>query len=240
MKAIIFAAGLGTRLKPITNHIPKALVRVNGKPLIDYAIEKLINAGIHEIVINIHHFGNLIVKHIEKSSYPISIQFSDEHDQLLETGGALKKAAPLLKDNDPVIALNVDIISSINLKKLISQHIETNALVTLAVRNRKTSRYLLFNNQMELTGWKNIKTNEVRMARYQQKDLSQLAFSGIQVLSPHFFDLITETGKFSVIETYLRLASTQKIIGFHDKSPFWIDIGKPGEIENAERYLSNK
>jgi NDP-sugar pyrophosphorylase family protein len=240
MKAIIFAAGLGTRLKPITNHIPKALVAVNEKPLINYAIEKLIDAGIHEIVINIHHFGGLIVKHIEKSSYPISIQFSDERDQLLETGGALKKAAPVLKGNSSVVALNVDIISSINLKKLISHHTETNALATLAVRKRETSRYLLFNKQMELTGWKNIKTNEVKMAREQQKDLTQLAFSGIQVLSPHFFDLITETGKFSVIETYLRLASTQKIMGFYDMSPFWIDVGKPGEIEKAEKYLSNK
>jgi NDP-sugar pyrophosphorylase family protein len=240
MKAIIFAAGLGTRLKPITNHIPKALVAVNEKPLINYAIEKLIDAGIHEIVINIHHFGGLIVKHIEKSSYPISIQFSDERDQLLETGGALKKAAPVLKGNSSVVALNVDIISSINLKRLISHHTETNALATLAVRKRETSRYLLFNKQMELTGWKNIKTNEVKMAREQQKDLTQLAFSGIQVLSPHFFDLITETGKFSVIETYLRLASTQKIMGFYDMSPFWIDVGKPGEIEKAEKYLSNK
>jgi NDP-sugar pyrophosphorylase family protein len=239
MKAIIFAAGLGTRLKPITNHIPKALVPVNGKPLIDYAVEKLIDAGIHEIVINIHHFGDLIINHIKTSSYPISIHFSDERDQLLETGGALKKAASILKGNDPVIALNVDVISSINLKKLISQHIKTNALVTLAVRKRETSRYLLFNNQMELTGWKNIKTNEIKMAREQQKDLTQLAFSGIQVLSPHFFDLITETGKFSVIEIYLRLASTQKIMGFNDTSPFWIDVGKPGEIENAEKYLSN-
>ncbi|HKK81275.1 MAG TPA: nucleotidyltransferase family protein [Prolixibacteraceae bacterium] len=240
MKAIIFAAGMGTRLKPITNNIPKALVPLNGKPLIDHAIEKLIDAGIHEIVINIHHFGDLIINHIKKSSHPVSIQFSDERDQLLETGGAVRKAAPLLKDNAPVIALNVDIISSINLNELINQHIETNALATLAVRKRETSRYLLFNSKMELAGWKNINTNEVKMAREPQNNLIQFAFSGIQVLSPQFFDLITETGKFSIIETYLRLASTQKIMGFHDKSSFWIDVGKPGEIEKAEKFSSNK
>jgi NDP-sugar pyrophosphorylase family protein len=239
MKAIIFAAGLGTRLKPITNHIPKALVPLKGKPLLEHAIEKLVSSGIEEIVINIHHFGEKIINYINAKNYSVPIYFSDERDYLLETGGALKKAAPLLKGDKPIIAMNVDIVSSIDIKELVSFHNKHNALATLAVRTRQTSRYLLFNNKMELKGWKNIHTNETITHLPELTNTTPLAFSGIQVLSPDFFSHITEYGKFSIIKTYLRLADKHKIMGYHDTSPFWIDVGKPGEIENAEKYLSN-
>ncbi|MCF8363361.1 MAG: NTP transferase domain-containing protein, partial [Prolixibacteraceae bacterium] len=220
--------------------IPKALVTINGIPMIDHAIEKLVNSGIKEIVINIHHFAEQIINHINANNYHVPIYFSDERDYLLDTGGALKKAAPLLTGSKAVIAINVDIISSTSIGDLVNYHQYHNALATLAVRDRQTSRYLLFNNKMELRGWKNIHTNETIKTSSGEENTIPLAFSGIQVLSPDFFNSINETGKFSIIKTYLRLSTEHKIMGYNDSSPFWIDVGKPGEIKKAEKYLSNK
>lgn len=239
MKAIIFAAGLGTRLKPLTNTTPKALVRLNGQPLLFHTINKLINAGVTHIVVNIHHFGEQIIDYLKNNRFAVPISISDERSMLLETGGALLKAAPLLKNNEPVLAINVDIISSIDLEKMIQHHLKSQALATLAVRQRQTSRYLLFDPDMQLCGWENTSSNEKIATCETSPQLTPFAFSGIQVLAPSFFGQLTENGKFSIIKSYLRLSRKHRIIGFHDQSPFWIDVGKPGELEHAENYLNS-
>jgi NDP-sugar pyrophosphorylase family protein len=237
MKAIIFAAGLGTRLQPLTNNTPKALVKLNGQPLLFHAINKLIDAGVTRVVVNVHHFGEQIINYLQNNNFKIPISISDERDMLLETGGALLKAAPLLEGNDPVVAMNVDIISSIDIAQMVNHHMKSNSLATLAVRQRQTSRYLLFNPKMQLCGWENIASCEKIITRETTAKLTPLAFSGIQVLSPLFFDMLTETGKFSVIKSYLRLAHEHNITGYHDHSSFWIDVGKPGELEKAAKLL---
>lgn len=237
MKAIIFAAGLGTRLKPITNNCPKALVELNGKPLLYYAIRKLISAGVNEIVVNIHHFGQQIIEYINQNSFEVPVHISDETDQLLDTGGGLLKAQHLLKGNEPIIAYNVDIITSVNLNEVINWHINKNALVTLVVRKRDTNRYLMFNPNMKLTGWQNTSNGEYKISDIDFDISSPYAFSGIQVISPAIFDLITEKGKFSVTDLYLRLAQKHTIFGFNDSSDFWIDLGKPGQLAVADKYI---
>lgn len=239
MKAIIFSAGLGTRLKPLTDTTPKALVPLNGQPLLFHAIHKLINAGVSHIVVNIHHFGEQIIDYLQTNRFPVPISISDERGMLLETGGALLKAAPLLKSNEAVLAMNVDIISSIDLGKMIQYHLKNQAIATLAVRQRETNRYLLFDPDMQLCGWENTAKNEKIIARETNSQLTPFAFSGIQVLSPSFFGQLTENGKFSIIKSYLRLAHKHHIIGYHDQSPFWIDVGKPGELAHAENYLNS-
>lgn len=237
MKAIIFAAGLGTRLQPLTNNCPKALVQLNGKPLIWYAINKLIDAGVSEIIVNIHHYGEQILDYFAGQHLPVPVFFSDERHILLDTGGGLLKAKPYLEDSSPIIAYNVDIISSVILKEVIAFHQSQKSLATLVVRNRETSRYLHFDEQMQLTGWKNHQTGEEKICRSNFDTLKPYAFSGIQVLSPEIFNLITETGKFSIIDLYLRLAKNEQITGFLDESDFWIDLGKKGQIEEAEKQL---
>ena len=240
MKAIIFAAGLGTRLKPLTNSCPKALIKLNSEPLLWYAIQKLISAGASELVVNIHHFGEQVIEYISQKQFPVPIHISDERNLLLDTGGGLLKAKNWLKGNEPVIAYNVDIISSIDLTDVIKQHRKNKALATLVVRNRKTSRYLMFTDEMKLTGWHNASTGEKKISGEGFEQSLPWAFSGIQVLSPKIFDLINEQGKFSVIELYLRLAKNHTICGYKDMSEFWIDVGKAGQLELAEQYLSAK
>lgn len=237
MKAIIFAAGLGTRLQPLTNNCPKALVQLNGKPLIWYAINKLIDAGVSEIIVNIHHYGEQILDYFAGQHLAVPVFFSDERHILLDTGGGLLKAKPYLENSSPIIAYNVDIISSVNLKEVIAFHQSQKSLATLVVRNRETSRYLHFDEQMQLTGWKNHQTGEEKICRSNFDTSKPYAFSGIQVLSPEIFNLITETGKFSIIDLYLRLAKNEQITGFLDESDFWIDLGKKGQIEEAEKQL---
>ncbi|MGB1243748.1 MAG: sugar phosphate nucleotidyltransferase, partial [Chitinophagales bacterium] len=167
MKAMIFAAGLGTRLRPLTNDKPKALVEVNGKPLLEIVILQLKRYGFRDIVVNVHYFAKQIIRFLEaKNNFGIHIQISDESDLLLETGGGLQKAKHFLcSDDEPFLVHNVDILSDINLKALYQSHLEGSPLATLVVRNRKTSRYLLFDETNRLCGWKNVKTGEVRMMR---------------------------------------------------------------------------
>ena len=158
MKAMIFAAGLGSRLRPLTDERPKALVELNGKPLITGVIEKLAAAGVTEIVVNLHHFADELRQYLAKNDFGLPIHFSDEKKLLLDTGGGLKKAAEFFKDGGPFFAYNVDILTDIDLTKLYHQHLENKALATLAVRKRKTSRYLLFDKDFKLQGWENILT----------------------------------------------------------------------------------
>lgn len=239
MKAIIFAAGLGTRLHPLTNKKPKALVELNGKPLLYHAIVRLKKAGIHEIVVNVHHFADQILNYIHNNDFGITMHISDERDELLDTGGGILKAQHLLTDNAPFIAYNVDIITSLNLKSLIEFHQYNTPLATLAVRHRETSRYLMFDADKHLTGWKNVSTNEKIISRSTFENSESLAFSGIQIISQDIFSLIKKEGKFSIVPLYLELAKKHRILGYADNSDFWIDLGKPGQIELAEKWLNH-
>jgi NDP-sugar pyrophosphorylase family protein len=237
MKAMIFAAGLGTRLYPLTANKPKALVEVAGKNLLQRAIEKLGDAGYDQLVINIHHFGDLIIRFLEDNhNFGLSITLSDERGQLMDTGGGILKAAHLLKGDEPFLVYNVDVISNIDLQLFLQYHKERGGLATLAVRDRKTARYLTFDESMQLSGWKNIKTGDEIKSRTTQ-DCSLFAFSGIQLIEPDIFPLITETGSFPLMPLYLRLATDHSIIGYNDQSSLWMDLGKPDQINEAERYF---
>lgn len=230
---MIFAAGLGTRLRPLTNEIPKALVPVEGVPLLEIAIKRIAAVGIREIVINVHHFAEKIIEFIQQhDQFGLQIHISDERSQILETGGGLLKAAPLLKDA-PFLVMNADILTNLDLEKMITAHQQSEAIATLAIRQRKTSRYLLFDEKDQLTGWKNIKTGEQRISRLSEIQ-RPFAFSGIHVISPTIFRLMpTSLSKFSIIDTYLEAAKTQQIKGYpHDKD-LWLDVGKPDQLAKA-------
>lgn len=236
---MIFAAGLGTRLRPMTDSVPKALLKVGGKPLLERLIGKLIRAGYSEITINIHHLPEQIRQFLEENkNFGIRIHISDESDQLLDTGGGLLKAAPFLKGNKPVLLHNVDIISNLDLKQLVGYHLEQKALATLVVRDRVTERYLLFSQRMRLCGWMNKTSGKTRAAIPDLISESiPLAFSGIHVIDPHFLNLISGQGKFSMIDTYLKLTNSHPVIGYLDRSSCWMDIGKPGQFREAENLL---
>lgn len=240
MKAMIFAAGLGTRLRPLTGVLPKALIEVGGIPMIERVIIKLKSAGITGILINLHHFPEQIKNFIQqKNSFGLNIQFSDESEELLETGGGLKKASWFFDDGKPFLVHNVDVLSNVNLLEMIDFHTKNKALATLFVQERQTSRYLLMNDQNRLAGWKNEKTNETRLCFPQEKNLKKMAFNGIHIIDPRIFDLFTEQGKFSIIDTYLRLAPTEIITGFQDEGALYLDIGKPESLLQAEKLLND-
>ncbi|MFV0143567.1 MULTISPECIES: nucleotidyltransferase family protein [Empedobacter] len=236
MKAMIFAAGLGTRLKPFTNNHPKALAVVNGKPLLQRNIEYLKSFGINEIVINVHHFADQIIEFLEDNNYfGIEITISDETDQVLETGGGLVKAKANFEED--FLVMNVDILTDLNLDKFIKAHQENKALVTLAVSNRNSSRKLFFNEQNELKGWRNLKTEEEIKAVDSLDNCKDLAFSGIHVISPTLFYKITEKGKFSIMKVYMDLMQTESIIGFDHSGGILIDVGRPESVLEAEQYF---
>lgn len=237
MKAMIFAAGKGTRLQPLTNDTPKALVKVNDLPLLEHVIKKLIHTGVNEIIINIHYLGDQIIDFLHsKNNFGIHIEISDESEQLLDTGGGLLKAADFFNQNESFILHNTDIISNIDLKKMIEYHKIHNALATLAVQERPSSRYFLFNKQMELCGWKNTKTNEKVISK-EVKSIKPYAFSGIHIINPNIFNYINQTGKFSIVDTYLELSKKELITGFDHTSDYWFDIGNTEKLDTAEKYF---
>jgi NDP-sugar pyrophosphorylase family protein len=239
MKAMIFAAGLGTRLKPVTDQLPKALVQVGGKTLLQHVIEKLVKAGFIEIVINVHHFPDKIVDFLVKNrNFGITIHLSDESDALLDTGGGLLKAAEWLKGDEPFLIHNVDVISDLDLKLLFDFHVKENRLATLVVRNRPTNRYLLFNDKLRLIGWTDKSTGEIKQAvSFREEDALPLAFSGIQIINPEIFNLIRGRGKFSIIDAYLDLAGDYPVYGFQDDTSCWMDVGKAGQLKEAEKMM---
>ena len=238
MKAMIFAAGLGTRLSNETSEKPKALVDVGGKPLLQRAIEKLKNEGITEIVVNVHHFSELVISFLKKNDFGIPVIISDESDKLLDTGGGLKKAAGYFTGKEPVLIYNVDILSSLNIQNLVKSHLKSNALVTLAVRIRETQRYFKFDSEMNLVGWINKKTRETKISRPGKFETStEMAYSGFHIIQPEIFSLMPETDRFSVTDFYLELAKTQVIKGFADDSDLWMDVGKPEQLEDARRIF---
>jgi len=225
MKAFVLAAGLGTRLKHLTLIKPKALVEYNGKPLLQWVIEKLKKEGFTDIVINIHHFGDQIIEFVEKKqSFQVNIVFSDERAQLLDTGGAILHAEKYLSDTQDILVYNVDIMSDISLKKLMEYHQKNKALATLSISNRASSRQLLFNHKFELKAWKNNQTNEVKGKN--SADLKAYSFNGIHLISNQIFKQISESGKFSVIDMYLRLAENQSIMGYYTPEYYFRDMGK--------------
>jgi NDP-sugar pyrophosphorylase family protein len=226
MKALLLAAGLGTRLKPITDTMPKALVVTEGKTLLEHSILHLKANGIREVIINVHHFPGMIIEFLERNeNFGLEIAISDESGELLETGGALKKAAWFFDDGMPFVVRNADVLSDIDLGRMESAHVSRKSLATLAVRVRETSRYLLFDHDARLVGWENQTTGERKITGVAEI-YRPLAFSGIQIVSPEIFPLITETGKFSLIQLYLRLSAFSPITGYLDQDSSWRDAGK--------------
>ncbi|MFA5326946.1 MAG: nucleotidyltransferase family protein [Prolixibacteraceae bacterium] len=242
MKALIFAAGLGTRLKEHTENKPKALVSLVGKPLLQHAIEHLKESGISDIAINVFHFADQIISFLQANNFfGIDIHISDERPNLLDTGGGLKKAGIFLKGEEPILIYNVDVISNLDLNVLLKYHQEQNALATLVTRDRETSRYLMFDRNLQLVGWKNFTNNEIIVSREQSfQEAKPMAFSGIHLIQPELLDLITEEGKFPIMDLYLRLAKDHTIKAFHDHSGQWMDLGKPEQLREAENLFRSK
>lgn len=238
MKALIFAAGLGTRLKPFTEIMPKALVPVAGIPMLEILIKHLQQYGISEMIINVHHFANQVIAFLKQNNnFGANIVISDESDLLLDTGGGLKKAAWFFSDYKPFLVHNVDVISDLNYQEILDKHMDSGSLATIAVSKRETSRYFLFDDGMQLCGWENTKSGEVRIVRPEDLNLSRYAFSGIHIINPEIFTLINRNGKFSIVDTYLEIADTHKITGFEHRPDNWVDLGKPEEFLKAEKVL---
>lgn len=236
MKALIFAAGKGTRLKPFTDHHPKAMAEVNGAPLIERNIKFLQNFGINDFVINVHHFGEQIVDFLKKNNnFGAKIEISDEKEELLETGGGLVFARKMLDHGEDFLIMNADILTDLNLNDFVKYHQENEDFATLAVSDRPSSRKLLFNADYILRGWLNIQTGEQRLAEFNA-GFKPLAFSGIHCINPKIFNKIKRTGKFSIMEEYLDLMHSEKIHGYEHTANL-IDVGKPEAIMEAEKLF---
>jgi NDP-sugar pyrophosphorylase family protein len=234
MKAMIFAAGLGTRLGEITKNKPKALVDINGKTILELAIQRLVYSGFDDIIVNVHHFADKVkeeVLHLRQKGYKISV--SDESELLLDTGGGLYNARWFF-GNDPFIVYNVDIISDIDLAFLYRYHIDNSALVTLVVRDRPGKRFFLTDDDGRLKGWYNRETGEKILPGTDSKNLSEAAFSGIHVISPEIFKFM-EAGVYSMTSLYLKIASEQKIMTIKINSGYWVDIGTVEKLEFCRR-----
>ena len=243
MKAMILAAGLGTRLRPLTNDRPKALVEVSGRTLLEITLSRLRSFGVREVIINVHHFADMVVDYVKRNdNFGIRIEISRE-DVLLDTGGGLKKAAWFFQENsksrEPVLLHNVDVLSAIDLERMVRVHNESHALATLAVQDRETSRYLLFDEKNELCGRAGRdRTPEIVRPSQQTR---ALAFSGIHVISPRLLPLLTEQGVFSIIDSYLRLAGKgERIAAFSADKYYWRDLGKPSDLAQAAQDLKQK
>jgi NDP-sugar pyrophosphorylase family protein len=236
MKALIFAAGKGTRLKPFTDHHPKALAKVNGIALLERNITYLKTFGIKDFVINVHHFGNQIVDFLKQNdNFGCQIEISDESQELLETGGGLIFAKPFLDHGEDFLIMNADILTNINITDLVEYHKKIKDFATLAVSDRESSRKLLFNDDLVLRGWLNVQTGEQRLAEFN-KGFKALAFSGVHCINPSIFEKIKRKGKFSVMEEYLDLMQTEHIHGFvHDS--ILIDVGRPESVIEAEKHF---
>lgn len=236
-QAMIFAAGLGTRLKPLTDTMPKALVRVGGEPLLHHVVMNLRAAGFDRIVVNVHHFARQIVDYLAaNNNFGIDIRVSDESDALLDTGGGIRKAAPLFNPDEPILIHNVDIMSNVNLARFYETAREHDA--TLLVSDRQTSRYLTFDDRMRLSGWINTKTGETRgPAPYGTRH----AFSGIHVFSPRLFPLMEGFGdKFGIIDFYLKACATADIHGCVKPDLRLLDVGKPDTLREAETFVKQQ
>jgi NDP-sugar pyrophosphorylase family protein len=241
MKAFILAAGMGSRLGNHTKNKPKALVQINGQVLLGRLINHLRIQGFDQFLVNIHHHGKMVVDYLRiNNNFGVQIDISDERSELLDTGGAILKAHKFFNGNDPVLIHNVDIISEVNLKEMLSFHFKNNALVTLSVRKRKTDRSLIFNHEMILKGWMNKKTNEYKWVDASLSYCMTLAYSGIYFAAPDFPDHLTRTGKFSIIDGWLSMDEPDRIRGYLDNSEKWFDLGTPEKISMAATYLKSQ
>jgi NDP-sugar pyrophosphorylase family protein len=246
MKAMVFAAGLGTRLRPLTDDRPKALVEIHGRTLLEIVLARLRESGVREVVVNAYHFADKMVEYLRKHDFGMRVSVSVE-EVLLDTGGGLKKAAPFfladeraVQADEPIVVHNVDVLSTIDLARLVESHTMNRALATLAVQDRKTSRYLLFDERMRLCGRR---IGEVATAELVRKShrVQPLAFSGIHIVSPRLFAKLTEDGPFSIITSYLRLAGEEEpVLGFRVDGSYWRDLGRPADLEEAARDLKEK
>ena len=234
---MILAAGLGTRLKPFTDKHPKALALVNGKSLLQRNIEYLQKIGITEVLINVHHFGDQIIDAIHANKgWGSRVTISDETDAVLETGGGLKKAAWYFENETSFVLINADILTNLDLDALIAQHTSSEALATLAVSIRNSSRYFLFDEAGKLCGWKNQNTGEYKPGHLNDNNTEHLqakAFSGIQVIDTKLLPLMHQTGKFSMVDVYLNLSATQNILAYDHTGATLLDVGKPESLELA-------
>ena len=232
MKAMILAAGLGTRLRPLTNDRPKALVEINGRTLLEITLARLRAAGVTDVIVNTHHFADLVAEFIRSRDFGMRIAISYE-PVLLDTGGGLKNAAWFFEDTEPFLLHNVDVLTNIDLASMLRFHREQNALAVLAVQDRVTSRPLLFDGKCELCG-RIVAGGKQELARLDEKKIRPLAFNGIHVLSPRIFDLLTEDGVFSIIPAYLRLAAASESIRCYRADEFyWRDLGRPEHLGQA-------
>jgi NDP-sugar pyrophosphorylase family protein len=247
MKAMILAAGLGTRLRPLTNDRPKALVTVAGRTLLEIALRRLRAFGVRDVIVNAHHFAGMIVEYLQANqNFGMRIEVSRE-ESLLDTGGGLKHAAPFFLDStgnldEPFILHNVDVLSAIDLGRMARFHTEQNALATLAVQHRETSRYLLFDGQGELCGRRTGRDPKAEDCKNEwarpAADAQPLAFSGIHVLSPRLFARMEEEGAFSIIAAYLHLAARgEKIMAYRADECYWRDLGRPESIAQAAQDI---
>lgn len=238
MKAMIFAAGLGTRFKPWTNHFPKALALVNGKSLLQRNIEYLQKYGIRDVVVNVFHYGDQIIDTvIENKGWRSNIMISDESDELLETGGGLLKAADLLEGLEPFLVLNADVLMDLNIDRMIQFHEQHKPLITLGVTERETSRYFLFDEKNRLYGWQNTKTGEEKIV-VNASPLYPKAYSCIAIFEQEIFSVIRQKGKFSLTEAYLDLAPDYPILGYDHTGDNFIDVGKPESVAIAEKLFA--
>ena len=244
MKAMVLAAGLGTRLKPLTNNRPKALVEVAGRTLLEITLTRLRTFGIHEVIVNVHHFGDMIENYLKtNNNFGLQIEVSREDELLLDTGGGLKKAARFFQQGlpeEPFILHNVDVISNIDFGEMLKFHEAEKALATLAVQDRESTRYLLFDESLELCGRQSGRNGKQELVRPSKK-LLPLAFSGIHVISPRFLTKMSEDGVFSIVDTYLRVAEQGgKILGFRADRFYWRDLGRPESVAQAAADIGSK
>jgi len=243
MKAMIFAAGLGTRLRPLTDDRPKALVEVAGRTLLEITLSCLRTFGVREVIVNVHHFADMVVEYLKaNNNFGMRIEVSRE-EVLLDTGGGLKKASYFFledskRPDEPLIVHNVDVISTIDLRRMVEFHIKNQALATLAVKDRKTVRYLLFDEQLQLSGRQSDQKKELIRSPQQA---TPLAFSGIHVISPRLFGMMSEEGVFPIVSSYLRLAAQgERILAFRADEYYWRDLGRPENVAEAARDLKQR
>ena len=240
MKAMLFAAGLGTRLKPFTDKHPKALAPVNGKPLLQRNIEYLASFGIHSFLINTHHFADQIADFLTANDdFGMQIVQSHEALQPLETGGGLMHAAWFFEQEEkPFVVMNADMLTNMDIGRMYAFHEKEKPMATLAVSSRQSSRHLLFDDTMTLCGWENSQTGEKRISRPLSTSLLPYAFSGIHIIEPSLLGHVTQRGKFSIIDMYLELAPYHALKGYRHEQDLIIDVGRPASITEAEKYFS--
>lgn len=240
MKALILAAGLGTRLMPLTESMPKALVSINGATLLEIVVRKLAGEGFNDIIVNVHHHSGKVIEFLKHKHFQdVNISVSDESSQLLDTGGAILKARWFLDGDKPFLVHNVDIISDINLKSLLTNHFERGGLAMLSVSDRQTKRYFLFDDDLRLKGWTDTSSGEIRWAGKAIQGARQLAFNGIHIINPEIFKLLKEEGRFSIISAYLRLAGIHPIYGQIQPGKTWFDLGKPDQLAVVSGFLAD-